>query len=215
MDNSKTQNFKVQNYSINKYTENQDKYINKLLKSYLLGKKLNDTNKNKSFEYFKQCLTILNNIKNCGNDNIKIDSTYTEILEETETDCSKYIINDIINKINNPYIEKHFTYEDYCSIIEYIFNIIETGDIKSIKKYKYGDIQLNTSKQIFNKDGLTPLHLAVKVGDTNMLFELLRLGGNIDTTTIQGHTLLEYACLQHDPNMIKFIETHGADMNKH
>ena len=35
--------------------------IKKCLKSYLTGKKYFDTDKNKAFEYFKQCIKILIN----------------------------------------------------------------------------------------------------------------------------------------------------------
>ena len=65
------------------------------------------------------------------------------------------------------------------------------------------------------KDGLTPLHYAIKTGDLNCLKILLKKGGNIDEVNDQGHTLLDFACLEEDPNAISFLLNHGADMKKH
>ena len=68
----------------NKINISNDDNIKKCLKSYLTGKKCFDIDKNKAFEYFKQCLKYLSNIKNK-------DVQYKDILLETESECNKYI----------------------------------------------------------------------------------------------------------------------------
>ena len=55
---------------------NVDDQIKKCLKSYLMGKKYMDTDKDKSFEYFKQTLKYLGTLKNR-------DVPYKDILLET------------------------------------------------------------------------------------------------------------------------------------
>jgi hypothetical protein len=44
---------------------------------------------------------------------------------------------------------------------------------------------------------------------------MLKKGGMIDTTNGNGNTLLEYACLKKDPNIIAFMASHGSNMQKH
>ena len=41
------------------------------------------------------------------------------------------------------------------------------------------------------------------------------IGPVLDEINANGHTLLEYACLETDPNMISFLLLYGADMKKH
>ena len=41
-----------------------NKKVVKCLKSYLIAKKYYDNDTEKSYEYFKQCISILNNLKN-------------------------------------------------------------------------------------------------------------------------------------------------------
>ena len=53
------------------------------------------------------------------------------------------------------------------------------------------------------------------MGDTTILKELLKKGEKIDLVNKNGNTLLEYACLQRDPNLILFLINHGANMKKH
>ena len=47
----------------NQDTINKDLEIKKCFKSFLMGKKLVETDKNKSFEYFKQSLRYIKKIK--------------------------------------------------------------------------------------------------------------------------------------------------------
>jgi ankyrin repeat protein len=180
---------------------NNNKIITKCLKSYLIGKKNMDNNNEKSFEYFKQCSQILNDIKEY---NIIIEDKYNNIIEETETECYKHLTNSIYKHIEEPN-------NNINNINLNLFELIETGNINELKKYKYGEINF----KIYNDQGLTPLHYTIKCGDTGILKYFLEIGAKIDETTNYGHTLLEYACLEKDPNMINFLSNHGANMKKH
>jgi ankyrin repeat protein len=177
------------------------KIMTKCLKSYLIAKKNINNNDDKSFQYFKQCIKILNDIKEY---NITIEDKYNNIIEETETECSKYITKSIHKKIEEPI-------NNYNNLNLELFELIETGNINDLKKYNYGEINF----KIYNEHGLTPLHYAIKFGDTGILKYFFKIGAYIDETTNYGHTLLEYACLEKDPNMITFLSNYGADMKKH
>lgn len=169
--------------------DSDNKKIRKYFKSYLSGKKYYDIDKKKSLEYFKLCLKISNDIKQINK--------YNDLIDNTESECNKYLLienekNEENNEIN-------------------LFELIEIGDCKILEKYRYGSLKFN----IYNEEGLTPLHYAIKYGDTLFLKYGLILGGCIDQINKMGHTLLEYACLEKDPNMINFLTEHGADINKH
>ena len=175
--------------------------INKCLKSYLIAKKYYETDTDKSFEYFKQCIQILNELKE---QKIKINDDLVLIMDETETECSKYLKTTININIDKPII-KNIKKENE------LFEIIETGDLDKIKKYNFGDLDFN----IFNSEGLSPLHYAIIFGDASFIKYALRLGACIDQTNQYGHTLLEFACLEKDPNIINFLLFCGANMKKH
>lgn len=181
-----------------------NKKVLKCLKSYLIGKKYQETDNEKSFEYFKQCIKILNELKE---NNIKITDHLLDIIDETETECSKYLTIAITNTIDRPIIKKIKSSESNNEL----FELIEIGDIHKLKEFSYGDINFN----IINDYGLTPLHYAIRFGDTSFLRQAFKLGGGVDQTNKFGHTLLEYACLEKDPNMINFLSAYGADMKKH
>lgn len=184
--------------------KSNNKKVFKCLKSFITGKKYYDSDVDKSFEYFKQCIRILNELKE---KNIKITDYLVEIIDETETECSKYLTLAIENSIDKPQIKKVKSYDADNEL----FELIEIGDIHKLKEYKYGDVDFN----IINEYGLTPLHYAIKFGDTEFLRQSFKLGGCVDQTNKFGHTLLEYACLEKDPNMISFLSAYGADMKKH
>ena len=139
-----------------------------------------DINEDKEISnlYFKKSLEYFNKIKN--------KNKYKKFIEETETECTK-----LLEQTNKD-----------------IFDVIEEGNILSIKKIKKAELNKK-------KDGLTPLHYAIKTGDLNCLKILLKKGGNIDEVNDDGHTLLDYACLEEDPSAISFLLDHGADMKKH
>lgn len=181
----------------------EEKRINKCLKSYLIAKKYYESDIDKSFEYFKQCIKILNEIKK---NNIKIDNNIALIIEETETECSKYLTNTINKTIEKPLIKNINIQND-----NELFEIIETGNINKMKKFNFGELNFN----IYNNQGLTPLHYAIIFGDTTFIKCALKLGACVDYTNIYGHSLLEFACLEKDPNMINFLLYYGANMNKY
>ena len=183
----------------------ENKSVVKCLKSYLTGKKYYETDVDKSFEYFKQCINILNDIKE---QKIKVNDDISMLIDETETECSKYLTKVIETNIDKPSIK--LSPEKRGEINE-LFKIIETGDINKLKEYKYGDIDF----KVYDEEGNTPLHKAIKYGDTTFLKNAFRLGASIDMTNKMGRTLLDYACLEKDPNLINFIILYGADMKKH
>lgn len=172
--------------------------INIFYKKYLQGKECFNNNKDESHEYFKESLLILENLR--LNNNIIDD----KLVIETENECKKYLtttleycIESDIN-INNNNI-------DYS----YLLKSIQEGNIEVIKKYKYGEINF---KKLINKQTL--LHYAIKCGDTAFLKHAFKIGAELDIPNNEGYSLLEYACLERDPNMINFLLLHGADMKK-
>ncbi len=183
---------------------NDERKVIKCLKSYLTGKKYYDTDIDKSYEYFKQCIRILNDLKE---KNINIKKDFIDIIDETETECSKYLTLAIEATIEKPISKYVNTKPDNTEL----FEIIETGNIEKLKQFKYGEVNFN----VYNENGLTPLHMAIKFGDTTFLKHSFKLGACIDKTNKSGHTLLEFACLEKDPNMINFLLNCGADMKKH
>jgi hypothetical protein len=170
--------------------------LKKCLKSYLMGKKLFETNKDDAFEYFKQSLKYLDILKQ------NKSSQYTDILLETETECNKYItltVEETIEKKN-----------ELQTDID-LFDIIEKGEIEKLDTIKSYQLKFD----IYDDAGMTPIHKAVKFGDTTFLKTCFKLGAPIDITDKNGYTVLEFACLERDPNMISFMQKNGADMRKH
>jgi hypothetical protein len=97
----------------------------------------------------------------------------------------------------------------YLSMPPNTFELVTKNNLEEIKK-----ISLINFREI-NESGNTVLHHAIDVGDMGILKEMLKKGGMIDTTNGNGYTLLEYACLKKDPNIISFMASHGANMQKH
>jgi hypothetical protein len=171
-----------------------DASVKKCLKSYLTGKKYFDTDKNKAFEYFKQSLKYLSIIED--------KEKYKDILKETETECNKMITLTVEQSI-----EKQKQQPTQINL----FNLIEIGNIDELKKVKSHHLNFH----IYDEIGNTPLHKAVKYGDTTFIKCCLKLGCPIDIVNKECFSLLEYACLEKDPNMINFLLKNGADMKKH
>jgi hypothetical protein len=159
---------------------NHKKIIKKGMKYYLKAKENLEKDENISTLYFQKSLECFNKIKN--------QKKYKQLILETETECNKIIESK--NKKND------------------IFDLIDKGDIKSIKNIKIKDLNKR-------KDGLTPYHYAIKNGDLKSLKIFLKKTGNIDQINDYGHTLLDYACLEKDPNAISFLIEHGGNMKKH
>ena len=178
--------------------------LKKCFKSYLSGKKYYNTDNDKSYKYFKQCMKIINDMKN---KNIILDNNFTDIIDQTETECSKFISLSIEKTINKPFNKITYNTKDNSEL----FDIVRTGNINKLKIIDNDNINFN----IYNEEGLTPLHYAIQYGDITFLKEAFKLGACIDQTNKLGHTLLEYACLEKDPNIIYFLADCGTDMNKH
>lgn len=184
--------------------DKNDKRVVKCLKSYLTAKKYYDSDIDKSMEYFKQCIKILNDLRD---KNIKIKEDMINIIDETETECTRYLTKAIELTIEKPLKIPIFKPDNDNEL----FEIIEIGAVDKLKTYNYGELNF----KVYNDQGLTPLHCAIKFGDTTFIKNSLKLGACIDQTNKFGHTLLEFACLEKDPNMINFLSSYGADMKKH
>jgi hypothetical protein len=117
----------------------------------------------------------------------KLDSSskYMQLIQTTEAECKKLL------QTHN------------------IFDLVTRNCLDKIKKLDH------INYREINDTGNTILHHVIDVGDTSILKELLKKGGMIDTVNGNGYTLLEYACLKNDPNMIAFVIAHGGNMKKH
>lgn len=182
------------------YMNNKNKLLKQYFKLYLKGKEMYDIDKEKSFNLLKESLVLLDSVKKKYSDNME----YFNVLQESEIESHKIIEESIESNI-----ESDMLITDKIDS-EILFETLKKGDISFIKKAKYGEIDFEN--KINNK---SLLHYAIKYSDTTFLKLAFKLGARIDTTDINGHTLLEYACLELDPNMINFLIKYGADMNKH
>jgi len=191
-----------------KVCESDPLETNKLLKKYFKiyndGKKnLINNNKELAFEYFKESLDLLSELKNNHSNKI---IKHQELLDKTETRTNKYITITIESSIETENIlDRNFN-------INTLYENLQIGNLDIFKEIKYNQINF---KEYINNTGETILHYAIKLGDTTFLKYLFKLGARIDTINLLGNTLLEYACLQQDPNMIFFLEKYGANMQKH
>jgi len=185
------------NNSDNLYKQDDvSKKLKKYYKSFLLGKQHFENNKETACSYFKKSLILL--------DELKKSDKYNDLVKETEIECKQYLTKSI-----EYYLDSEISVKNNINYTE-LLNSIEQGDVDIIKKYNYNDI--DWIKLIDNQ---TLLHHAVKYGDTGFLKNAFKLGALIDTPNGHGHTLLEYACLQEDPNIISFLINNGANMQKH
>ena len=182
--------------NLEKINDNISKKLKKYYKSFLLGKQHFENNKEASCNYFKKSMIILDELKNTDK--------YNDLVKETELECKQYLTKSI-----EYYLDSEIPIKNNINYNE-LLKSIEQGDINIIKKYNYNEIEW--IKLINNQ---TLLHHAVKYGDTSFLKHAFKQGALIDTPNGYGHTLLEYACLQEDPNVINFLIDNGANMQKH
>ena len=175
-----------------------DNDLKKIIKYYLKAK----NNENDTLKYVKYLERVIYLFKKIDNKNLhnfseQIDQIYLKNIKD-------YVYSNIIKIINNMLIKNN------KKISSEIFNIVNEGNINCITEtdniYSY---------EVFNDEGLTPLHKCINLGDTSILKELLKKGEKIDIVNKNGHTLLEFACLQKDPNLIQFLINHGSNMKKH
>lgn len=166
--------------------------IKKCIKSYLCGRKHLIDDKNKALDYFNKALLIFYDIDKNDDKNDDFDKN-----------------DDMLNEIYRKTMSYIKTLRDD------LFVLVEEGDINKVKKY-YNQKNSHEDFYIYNDDGFTPMHYAIKNGDTLFLKYAFSLGVHIDTPDKKnGHTLLEYACLLGDPNMINFMIMNGANIKKH
>tara|TARA_B110000908_G_C10262171_1_gene460180 strand:- start:2456 stop:3481 length:1026 start_codon:yes stop_codon:yes gene_type:complete len=161
-------------------------YLKKALKYYL---KLKENKEKGGIPFAHKSLDYIKKIKN--------KKKYDKVLQETEEYCNIYLKNSAIN---------HTVDIDYNQL----FKIIENGNLELFDKIKLNNKDIIKN----NEDGLTPLHYCIKVGDTSILKKLLLYDVSINTINSRGNTLIEYACLCNDPNMINFLTKHGAVIKK-
>lgn len=88
-----------------------------------------------------------------------------------------------------------------------IYNTITKGDIKTLQSFKFNNKILYN-----NKNNL--LHHCIDCGDLKMFKILLKLGGHVNMIN-NSNTLLEYACMKKDPNIVNFLLNNGANLEKH
>ena len=147
---------------------NDQTYSKKALKYYLQLKKISDD---------KIGLKLANHsLKNISK--ITNKKLHRDIIEETEEYCQNFIKSTEINSLKSI---------NYNELIE----IIRTADLLKINNCKIDKKDL----YIFDSEGLTPLHLCIKLGDSKMLEYLLNNNISINLINREGNTLLEYACL--------------------
>ena len=171
--------------------ENQDNiYLKKALKYYLKLKE-NENNESKGLGFANKSLSYIQQIKD--------KKKYISVIEETEEYCNNYIKLSAIPTQS----KKHLQYDE-------ILEFIKKGDLKSFDNVTISPKDLTKN----NGDGITPLHLCVELGDTTILKKLLNYDVSINTINSKGNTLIEYACLCGDPNMVKFLTNHGALIKK-
>tara|TARA_B100001093_G_scaffold520108_1_gene612750 strand:+ start:4190 stop:5332 length:1143 start_codon:yes stop_codon:yes gene_type:complete len=184
--------------NINKINMDNSLIEKKIIKYYIKAKESNDNK-----ELYQNFLNkTLKNINLLAEPNRKISF---KLLDDKYFNSIKKYCYQNLDRIFNDSILKFDKKVDIK-----IFDLINQGDIQSINEteniYNYN---------VFNEDGLTPLHRCINLGDTYILKEFLKRGESIDSVNKSGNTLLEYACLQNDPNLISFILNHGGSMKKH
>lgn len=159
---------------------------------------MTSTNLLKSLQYYKYYIS--NSERDNNNSNNQINTKYVE-------DKVKHLIDSNIDNIDESY-SNMVVYNDEQT--NEIFNLINNGDMEEFKN-KY----IKYNHFLFYKNGITPLHYAIKNGDSSFAILLLNLGGKIDTVTKSGITLFEYAFIKNDPNMMDFLIKYGANVVKH
>ena len=176
--------------------------LKKCYNTFQLGKKTFETNKEESCEYIKSSLILLDKIRQYPKKDVE---KYSDILNETENESCK-LLNLCLEYTIETEIPTEKNEIDYIKI----FKTIEKGDLNEIKKYNINEINF---KKLYKNQ--TILHYAIKFGDTQFIKHCLKLGARIDTPNGVGNSLLEYACLEKDQNIINFLLKNGANMKKH
>lgn len=176
---------------------NTNETLKKIIKYYFKFKKDKETSTEISNNMLINLEKILININNISKENFEENKLYVNYIKNYVIKNIDYIIN--ISLIKNSIL-----------IDNSIFKLVTEGNINAINL-----LENKYSFNIYDSNGNTPLHNCILLGDNNMLKEFLKKGENIDIVNKKGHTLLEFACLQKDPNIIIFLLNYGANMKKH
>ena len=197
------------------------KYLKKIIKNYLELRKLEkDTSLSEYMEKIEKIMLYISKINTnpetslsvTNIDTINIDTINDLDLELENTDNINlivYFIKNYCKKIINELFENNLYVENKL-ISDNIFTPVEEGNLDGISITE----SYNNFK-VYNAEGLTPLHVCIKNGDTSILKRFLKGGESIDLNNKDGHTLLEYACELKDPNLISFLISHGSNPKKH
>ena len=182
---------------------------------YTKAKKYFDDKKfQKSFELFGKVIFNLYDIKkNLNSNNIddKIKISLNEKVEEALKKSSEYIKElefidkEVSSDEDSEIISSNHSHENNKDILTFSME----GDIMQVTEL-INKVNLN----ITNLLGETPLHLAVKNGDTRMTELLLKNGAEINNVTDYGLTVMEIACVNKDFKMIALLQDYGCRLDK-
>ena len=182
---------------------------------YTKAKKYFDDKKfQKSFELFGKVIFNLYDIKkNLNNNKIddKIKNSLNEKVEEALKKSSEYIKElefidkELSSDEDSEIISSNYSQENNKDILTFSME----GDIVQVSEL-IDKVNLN----ITNLLGETPLHLAVKNGDTRMTELLLKNGAEINNVTDYGLTVMEIACVNKDFKMIALLQDYGCRLDK-
>lgn len=176
--------------------------IKKIFKNYLRGKKHLNNDEEKALYYFNNVLTLIRR---------RVIEKYQEILYELEIKSSEFI-----KKLEEKrYLELSnysTTQSSEIDDLNKIIKIINHGDISNLEAWLSDKKYVNWN--IYDNNKMTPIHLAVKNGDCEMVKLMLKYGANINILNGFGHTPLEIACIEKNPNMINFLSILGVNLKK-
>ena len=136
---------------------------------------------------------------------MEINSSNSNLVESlVDYKLSYEILSDILNR------EQQYNVLSQKQI-DKLFLEISIGDISSFTKttsYDYNNFNY------YNDSGLTPMHYCIKCGDINFLHKLIEYGASIDICNKDSHNLLEYSCINEDPNFTDFLLKYNEDISK-
>jgi len=75
------------------------------------------------------------------------------------------------------------------------------------------EINITSPVAVKTKAGLTPLHIAMKLRNTQMMQLLLDAGADVDAQDERGNTILHLAVKKHNFDLVRFCVNHQADVD--